>query len=306
MTIHFENRVALVTGGGAGLGREYALALAARGAKVIIGDLARLPDGALAAQSVAEEILDAGGMARAVSVDVTDEAAVAELVASDWGPVDTLICNAGILRDKSFAKMEIDDFRKVVEVHLIGTAICVRAVWDGMREARYGRIVLTASASGIYGNFGQANYAAAKSGMIGLANTLNIEGASRNIRVNVIAPNAATAMTADIFPPQIQEAMTPENVVPATLFLASEEAPQGVIMGAGGGAFSMTHIQESAGIYLPEAKRSPEGIAAHFAAIEGKDGPLTRLSGPQEQTERYLALRQAATGETLLPEPGEA
>ena len=187
-----------------------------------------------------------------------------------WGKVDILIANAGILRDKRFAKMEISDFELVVKVHLIGSAICAKAVWNGMRERGYGRILLTSSASGIYGNFGQANYGAAKAGMIGLMNMLHLEGAKYNIRVNILAPTAATRMTEGLLPAEAAAALPPESVTPAALFLTGEDAPSRVILGAGGGVFAVTHIGETPGVYLDEAERTPEGIAARFAEISDR------------------------------------
>ena len=234
MQISFENRVAIVTGAGNGLGRSHALALAKRGAKVVVNDLGGPRDGAggaslTAAESVAGEIREAGGEAIANGASVTDEKAVAAMVdaaVKKWGRVDILINNAGILRDKTFAKMEIADFRLVLDVHLVGTAICTKAVWEIMRAHAYGRIVCTASPSGLYGIFGQANYGAAKAGMIGFMNALHLEGAKYNVRVNVLSPSAKTRMTEDIgIPPAVLDQMTPEAITAAALFLVSEDAP---------------------------------------------------------------------------------
>jgi NAD(P)-dependent dehydrogenase (short-subunit alcohol dehydrogenase family) len=181
--------------------------------------------------------------------------------------MDILVNNAGVLRDKTFAKMEMADFEFVIRVHLIGSANCTRAVWAGMRERNYGRIVLTSSSSGIYGNFGQANYGAAKAAMFGLMNVLHLEGAKNDIRVNVLAPTARTAMTEGLLPPVAAELMTPESVTPGVLFLVSENAPSRVILGAGTGVFAVTHIAETPGVYLDESERTPETIAARFAEI---------------------------------------
>lgn len=288
MTISFHNRIALVTGAGRGLGREYALLLARYGARVVVSDVDP------AAQQVVDEIASFGGTARLLLADVSDEGEVGKLVEwveENWGPVDTLICNAGILRDRSFTKMSISDFRKVVDVHLIGSAICIKAVWEGMRENNFGRIVLTSSASGIYGNFGQANYGAAKAGMIGLMNVLNKEGAARNIKVNIISPAAATEMTDDIFPEEIKAALNPANVAPATVFLASEEAPAGVILSAGAGSYSATEIRETEGIYLRSADRNVEGIRKHIRQICDPAGGRISWAGPKELTDHFLELR---------------
>ena len=198
MTIHFHGRVAIVTGAGSGLGRSHALRLAARGAKVVVNDLGRNDALSENALKVVEEIRAGGGTAMADPADVADfeqVSAMATRAAKEWGRVDILVNNAGVLRDKTFAKMEMADFEFVIRVHLIGSANCTKAVWAGMRERNYGRIVLTSSASGIYGNFGQANYGAAKAGMIGLMNVLHLEGAKNDIRVNVLAPTARTGMT---------------------------------------------------------------------------------------------------------------
>ena len=287
MSIRFDDRVAIVTGAGGGLGRCHALGLAARGAKVIVNDLG--PGGA--ASEVVEEIERAGGTAMADGADVTNADEVAAMVSraeAEWGRVDILVNNAGILRDKSFAKMEIADFEKVVGVHLMGSAICTKAVWSGMRDRGYGRIVFTSSASGIYGNFGQANYGAAKAAMIGLMNVLHLEGAKYDIRVNVLAPTAATGMTAGLLPPEIAALLTPESVTPAVLFLVGENAPSRTIMGAGGGVFAVTHIEETPGIFLPEAERTPESIAACFAEIADRASAVP-LENAYAQTFKFAA-----------------
>ena len=287
MSIRFDDRVAIVTGAGGGLGRCHALGLAARGAKVVVNDLG--PGGA--PSEVVEEIERAGGTAMADGADVTNADEVAAMVSraeAEWGRVDILVNNAGILRDKSFAKMEIADFEEVVGVHLMGSAICTKAVWSGMRDRGYGRIVFTSSASGIYGNFGQANYGAAKAAMIGLMNVLHLEGAKYDIRVNVLAPTAATGMTAGLLPPEVAALLTPESVTPAVLFLVGENAPSRTIMGAGGGVFAVTHIEETPGVFLPEAERTPEKIAACFAEIADRASAVP-LENAYAQTFKFAA-----------------
>ena len=222
MTIRFDGRVAIVTGAGNGLGRAHALGLASRGAKVVVNDFGGARDGTggslTPAEAVVEDIRKAGGEAMADGADVSNFEQVTAMVAKateKWGSVDLLCANAGILRDKSFGKMEAADFAKVIDVHLTGTFYCCKAVWDGMRARNYGRIVLTTSSSGLYGNFGQANYGAAKSGMVGLMNVLAEEGRKQDIRVNIISPTAATRMTEELLPPQALELMKPESITPA-------------------------------------------------------------------------------------------
>ena len=236
MTISFKDKVAIVTGAGGGLGRAYALELARRGAKVVVNDLGGARDGtghSDAALAVVEEIKAAGGQAMSNGGNVAEHAQMEELVAKAkeaWGTVHILINNAGILRDKTFAKMDPADFELVVRVHLLGSAFATKAVWETMREQNYGRILMTTSSSGIGGNFGQANYSAAKLGVVGLAKTLHLEGAKYNIRVNSLAPTAGTRMTEDIFPEEAFKAFSPENVAPAALFLVSDDAPSNAIV----------------------------------------------------------------------------
>jgi NAD(P)-dependent dehydrogenase (short-subunit alcohol dehydrogenase family) len=306
MTIRFDGRVAIVTGAGGGLGRSHALGLAARGARLLVNDLGR--DGTPPASSLAvvAEIEKAGGEAIADGADVANPDEVAAMVAraeKKWGGVDILVNNAGILRDKSFAKMALADFEKVLDVHLVGSAICTKAVWPGMRERNYGRIVFTSSASGIYGNFGQANYGAAKAGMIGLMNVLHLEGAKYNICVNILAPTAATNMTAGLMAPEMMSLMAPETVTPALLYLVSEEGPSHVILGAGAGTFAVTHIVETAGVYLPEAERTPEMIALRFQEIADPSTarPLDNAFG---QTFKFVNAAATALG-VALPRQGE-
>jgi len=272
--IRFDNRVAIVTGAGVGLGRSHALGLAQRGAKVVINDLGVSRDGtgqsSDAALSVVAEIEAMGGEAFAHGADVSDEDAVKDMVAQTmdrWGRIDIAVNNAGILMDKTFAKMEMRAFRKVVDVHLIGTANVCHACWPIMREQKYGRIALTTSASGMYGNFGQSNYGAAKAGMLGLMNVLHMEGARDNIRVNTLAPTAATRMTADLLPQQAQELLAPETITPGLLYLVSEEAPSQVILGAGAGSFAQTRIYETVGITLEDGENTPEAVAARWSDI---------------------------------------
>jgi len=301
MTVEFHGRVAIVTGAGAGLGRSHALGLAARGAKVVVNDLGRNGAPSENALKVVEEIRAAGGTAIADPADVADFDQVSALAAraeKTWGRVDILVNNAGVLRDKTFAKMEMADFEFVLRVHLIGSANCAKAVWAGMRERAYGRIVLTSSASGIYGNFGQANYGAAKAGMIGLMNVLHLEGVKHDIRVNVLAPTARTAMTEGLLSPVAAELMSPESVTPGVLFLVSENAPSRVILGAGAGVFAVTHIDETPGVYLDESERTPETIAARFAEISDSK-TAQPLKDAFAQTMKFVAAAARAKGMKL-------
>lgn len=300
MTIRFDNRVAIVTGAGGGLGRAYALELARRGAKVVVNDLGGARDGtghSDAALAVVEEIRELGGTAMPDGGSVTDYDQMVDMVArakAEWGSVDILINNAGILRDKSFAKMEPADFDLVVKVHLLGSANCTKAVWDIMRDQAYGRILMTASSTGLYGNFGQANYGAAKLGLAGLTKTLYLEGAKYNIRVNTLAPVAGTRMTEDILPPEAFKAFDPVNVVPAALYLVSEDAPANMIIGAGAGFYHAANITMTRGVLLPEAERTPEGVAAHWAAITDRTGETVPQSGA-EQSMAIVARLQAGS-----------
>ena len=270
MTISLEGQVAIVTGAGRGLGRTHALALAARGAKVVVNELA-VDDAA----SVAAEIESAGGEALAIGANVADQEQVEAMVAKTmehWGRVDALVNNAGILRDKSFAKMSMEDFRLVIDVHLMGSVYCTKAVWDIMREQNYGRVIFTTSSTGLYGNFGQANYGAAKMAVVGLMNTLNIEGEKYGIRVNCFAPAAGTAMTDGLIPQEMFDLLTPESASPGIVFLASNEAPNRVILAAGGGGFAVHKGFETDGsCFLPD-DLSPEGIAAAWYTITSEDG----------------------------------
>ncbi len=302
MTIRFDGRVAIVTGAGNGLGRAHALGLAARGAKVVVNDFGGARDGTggsmTAAETVVEEIRKAGGVAMADGADVSNFEQVKAMVdkaTAEWGAVDILCANAGILRDKSFAKMELADFAKVLDVHLVGSFYCCKAVWDGMRERNYGRIVLTTSSSGMYGNFGQANYGAAKAGMIGLMNVLAAEGRKTDIRVNTISPTAATRMTEELLPPQALALMKPEAITPAVLYLLSQDAPTRTIMGAGAGSFAVVKLLESEGLNLPEDQWTPDAIAAHFAEISDMS-KAQALEGAFQQTQKYVAQAAARLG----------
>jgi NAD(P)-dependent dehydrogenase (short-subunit alcohol dehydrogenase family) len=288
MTISFKDRVAIVTGAGGGLGRAYALELAKRGAKVVVNDLGGSRDGtghSDAALKVVAEIEAAGGEAMSDGGSVTEYDHMVELVAKakeKWGGVHVLINNAGVLRDKSFAKMEPADFKFVVDVHLIGSANVTKAVWETMREQNYGRILMTASSTGLYGNFGQTNYGAAKLGLAGFAKTLYLEGAKNNIKVNTIAPTAGTRMTEDLFPPEAFQAFAPEKVVPAALYLVSEDAPTNMIVGAGAGVFQAAYVTLTQGKLLTGDELSPEGIAAHWSEIVDRTNEMTPQSGGEQ------------------------
>ncbi len=302
MDIRFDGRVGIVTGAGTGLGRAHALGLATRGAKVVVNDLGAATDGkgasSDAAEQVVEEIHALGGEAIAHGADVSDAAQVADMVGqtmAEWGRIDVLVNNAGILRDKSFAKMSLDDFRKVVDVHLMGTATCCHACWPIMREQGYGRVVLTASSSGLYGNFGQANYGAAKAAMVGLMNVLHQEGARDDIRVNTLAPTAATRMTEALMPEDALELLAPETITPGLLYLVSEDAPSRVILGAGAGSFAQTRIYETQGITLLEEDNSPETIAARFGEISDPAGQ-EELMDAFSQTRKYVRNAAEARG----------
>lgn len=288
MTIDFTGKTAIVTGAGGGIGRHYALELARRGARVVVNDLGSARDGtghSDMALAVVEEIKAAGGEAMSNGGSVTEYEQMAEMVAqtkAEWGRVDILINNAGILRDKSFTKMEPADFELVVKVHLIGSAFATKAVWDTMREQNYGRILMTSSSTGLYGNFGQANYGAAKLGLVGLTKTLAIEGAKNNIKVNNIAPVAATRMTEDILPEAMFGLFAPELVVPASLYLVSEDAPTNMTLGAGAGAVHAANVTMTHGVKLGENERNPEGVAARIDEITDRTGETAPQTGGEQ------------------------
>ncbi|QSE91723.1 SDR family NAD(P)-dependent oxidoreductase [Rhodococcus pseudokoreensis] len=290
MTLDFTGQVAVVTGAGGGLGRAHALALAARGAHVVVNDIGgsrddTSPDSTpnTPAACVVAEITARGGSAVADYADVTDHTQVTAMIGralTAWGRIDILINNAGILRDASFRNATLDDFRTVVDVHLMGAVNCTKAVWEHMIAQQYGRILMTTSASGIYGNFGQANYGAAKSALVGLMNVLAIEGEPKGIRVNALAPLAATRMTESILDSAAAEALRPEAISPGALFLVSPDAPTKTVLGAGAGVFAVSEMRESRGCFLPDDARTPEDIAAHWPQISD----FSRLSSTDSTT----------------------
>ncbi len=296
--IRFDGKAAIVTGAGGGLGRRHALELARRGAKVVVNDLGGALDGSggssAAAEAVVAEIKAAGGEAVANGSSVTDDAGVALMVeqAMDlWGRVDVLIANAGVLRDKSFSKMGVDDFEFVLDVHLMGTVKPVKAVWEIMKAQNYGRIVCTTSSSGLYGNFGQSNYGAAKLGIVGFMNTIKIEGQKNGVHVNAISPIAATRMTESLMPQDVLDALKPESVTPGVVYLASDGAPTGAILTAGAGVFSLARIYETEGVNL-NADLTAEGVRDHWAQISDEKGQQAYQSGSEQGRKIFRQLGQ--------------
>ena len=287
--IRFDGKVAIVTGAGGGLGKQHALELARRGAKVVVNDLGGSLDGkgvsSAAAEAVVAEIKAAGGEAIANGASVTDDAGVQHMVdqaMNAWGRIDIIIANAGILRDKSFSKMEIADFELVLNVHVMGTVKPVKAAWEIMKAQNYGRIVVTTSSTGLYGNFGQANYGAAKLGLVGFMNTMKIEGQKNNIHVNAIAPFAATRMTEGLMPPEVLEKISPEYVTPGVVYLVSDEAPTGAILTAGGGGFALSRIYETEGVYLGEGGLSAEEVRDNWDKIADPAGQQPYVNGGEQ------------------------
>jgi len=296
MTIRYDGQVAIVTGAGNGLGKSHALQLAARGAKVVVNDLGGTVDGSgggsAASQAVVAEIEAAGGEAMAHGANVADFEQVQDMVAKTmerWGRVDILVNNAGILRDK--------DFKLVLDVHLMGSVNCTKAVWDIMREQNYGRVVVTTSSSGLYGNFGQTNYGAAKMGVIGMMNTLAQEGAKNDVKINALAPTAGTRMTEGLIPEKAFDLMTPETVTPAVLYLVSKDAPTRTILAAGAGGYAVAKIVETDGIYLDDADQTPEAIAENWDAIANSEPK--QLQAGFEQTFKFLGKAAQAKGISL-------
>ncbi|MFD1218237.1 SDR family NAD(P)-dependent oxidoreductase [Microbulbifer celer] len=287
MSISFVGKVAIVTGAGNGLGKSHALELARRGAKVVVNDLGGARDGSGGSLSTAEQVVAeieaAGGEAMANGANVTDYAQVESMVHAArerWGSVDILVNNAGILRDKSFAKMSLEDFKLVLDVHLMGTVNCTKAVWEIMREQQYGRIVMTTSSSGLYGNFGQSNYGAAKTAVVGFMNTLCMEGEKYGIRVNCLSPTASTRMTEDVIPDsKALELLTPESVTAGLIALVAEESPNRMILCAGAGGYACTRIYETDGIYLPPEQQTGENVLQNLDAILDGEGQQEFVGG---------------------------
>jgi len=300
MSINFEGRVAIVTGAGNGLGRSHALALAERGAKVVVNDLGGARDGTGASSDAAMEVVSmieaAGGEAFAHGANVANFDEVQDMVGQameKWGRVDILINNAGILRDKSFSKMDLADFKLVMDVHLMGSVNCSKAVWEIMREQNYGRIVMTTSSSGMYGNFGQSNYGAAKMAVLGFMNTLVLEGGKNNIHINALAPTAGTRMTEDLMPPEMLALLTAESVTAAALVLCDESAPTKNILCAGAGGYAKASMYETDGIFLAQDEQNPESIVAQWNEISDPSNHQALESGGK-QTEKFLMKAMAA------------
>jgi NAD(P)-dependent dehydrogenase (short-subunit alcohol dehydrogenase family) len=296
--IDLKGQVALVTGAGNGLGRAHALLLASRGAKVVVNDLSEP-----AAQAVADEIKAAGGEALPIAASVADFQAVSAMVSQaieQWSHIDILVNNAGILRDKTFAKMELDDFRLVVDVHLMGAVHCTKAVWNHMRERRYGRIVMTTSSSGLYGNFGQSNYGAAKMALVGLMQTLALEGERYGVRVNCIAPTAATAMLDGLLPQEELDLLQPAYASPAILALVSEDAPTKTILCAGAGSFETANVTLTSGVFIGHESAAADTIISRWPEVADRDGEFVPASG-EGQGRHELAnagYRRSAAGVT--------
>lgn len=303
-----HNRVAIVTGAGGGLGRAHALELARHGARVIVNDIAGANAGA-AARSVVDAIRSAGGEAQLHLGDVTradDMQAMADQAMTAWGRIDILVNNAGILRDKTFTKMPLDDFRLVLEVHVMGAVHATKAVWAQMQTQGYGRIVMTTSSSGLYGNFGQANYGAAKMALVGLMQTLALEGLKRNIRVNCLAPTAATGMTHGVLPPEVLARIAPEQVSPALLPLVVEDAPTRMILLAGAGSFEAAHITMTQGIHIADEAGVEVGelLCERLPQVQDRSGERVPQSG-WEQYEHELNKGVAAASGAHSPQARE-
>ncbi|MDC3204581.1 SDR family NAD(P)-dependent oxidoreductase [Pelagibacteraceae bacterium] len=300
MTISFKDRVAIVTGAGGGLGRCHALQFAERGAKVIVNDLGGSVDGSggssEAADKVVDEIKAMGGDAISNGSSVTDKAGVKKLVddaMAAYGRIDILVNNAGVLRDKSFAKVTLDDFEFVVDVHMMGSVYCTKAVWPIMVEQKYGRIVMTSSSSGIFGNFGQSNYGSAKMGVVGLMNTLRIEGQKNNIKVNSLVPVAATRMTENLgMPDAVFDSLKPESVSPAVIFMSSEDAPDGVMISAGAGVFAMAEIVHSEGIALKGDDLNADMLAEKWSEASDMTNSKALRSGAEHTAHIFKKLSE--------------
>lgn len=299
MTVSFEGRVAIVTGAGNGLGRSHALELARRGAKVVVNDLGGARDGSGASSAAAQEVVtlieEMGGEALAHGANVANFEEVQDMVAQTmekWGRVDILINNAGILRDKSFVKMDLADFKLVMDVHVMGSVNCTKAVWEIMREQNYGRIVMTTSSSGMYGNFGQTNYGAAKMAVLGFMNTLVLEGAKNDIRVNALAPTAGTRMTEDLMPPEILNMLKPEAVTAGALTLCHEDAPNRFILCAGAGGYASTRLFETEGAFIGESEQSPEAVLAKWDSV-CDTSQQSELESGAKQSEKFLTKAMA-------------
>ena len=302
MTIDLSGRVAVITGAGGGLGREHALLLARRGAKVVVNDVGGSVAGsgasATAAEAVVKEIRDFGGEAIANASSVTDYAAVEAMIEearARWGKIDILVNNAGILRDKSFAKMSLEDFRTVIDVHLMGSVHCTKAVWNLMRDQAYGRIVMTTSSSGLYGNFGQANYGAAKLALVGFMQTLALEGEKYNVRVNCLAPSAATRMLDGLMADETSKLLPPGAVSPGVLALVADNAPTRTILCAGGGSYEQAHITLTRGIYAGNNEDAAERVASSWMAIGDRLGEIVPDSGIA-QSQLEVEKRKRASG----------
>ena len=300
MTISFKDKVAIVTGAGGGLGRCHALQFAERGAKVIVNDLGGSVDGSggssEAADKVVDEIKAMGGDAISNGSSVTDKAGVKKLVddaMAAYGRIDILVNNAGVLRDKSFAKVTLDDFEFVVDVHMMGSVYCTKAVWPIMVEQKYGRIVMTSSSSGIFGNFGQSNYGSAKMGVVGLMNTLRIEGQKNNIKVNSLVPVAATRMTENLgMPDAVFDSLKPESVSPAVIFMSSEDAPDGVMISAGAGVFAMAEIVHSEGISLKGDDLNADMLAEKWSEASDMTNSKALRSGAEHTAHIFKKLSE--------------